>query len=122
MNRIYNLMYYINIFTFYLLFIDYLFIFNYQTYSIPTFIFITFIYLLLIKFYNKNHTKEDFMIFILYIVFLLIVFIYGIVVQFKLNDAFIILYHNKLLLIPHFIFMVYNIHIEGVKHGTKKIN
>lgn len=119
MNKIYNIIYYLNIIAFYLLCIDYLFIFNYRSYSIPIFILITIINLLFVKYYNKVHTKEDFIILISYLIFLLIVFIYVIALQLKYNDAFIILYHNQILFIPHFIFMLYNVNIEGVKHGRK---
>ena len=119
MNKIYNTIYYINLIAYYLLCIDYLLIFNYQSYSIPLFIIITILYLFFIKNYSKLHTKEDILVLIIYILFLIFIFIYGVIIQSKLNDAFIILYNNQLLLIPHLLFMLYNINIKEKKNGTK---
>lgn len=119
MNKIYNTIYYINLIVYYLLCIDYLLIFNYQSYSIPLFIIITILYLFFIKNYSKLHTKEDILVLIMYILFLIFIFIYGVIIQSKLNDAFIILYNNQLLLIPHLLFMLYNINIKEKKNGTK---
>ena len=109
--KVYNLFYILNILCAIMLLINYLFIYNYSSINIFIFsIFLLFYIISLIIFFKnkKEYFKIDFIMLIIYIIFMIGLFISSIIIQNLFPLSYAILDFTRLMLIPHIIFIIYN--------------
>lgn len=113
MRKAYNFIYIVNLLCGFLLFYNFLFVYEtIPNFKIPILI-IAFVFYLVadILYFRKKFVinKIDLIITGIYITTCILVFIYSVIYQSGMYDIFSMVYFNTLLLVPHILYIVYNI-------------
>lgn len=122
MKRISIILHLLNILIGIMIYSNYFFVFNYNSYSIPLFIPILIFYIVMSIIYFKNNNtfdKTDILFNSIYYLFILSLFIFSMIYQVNNSYTFNLIYFTKFMIIPHIIKEFYDI-IKKNKEGGKK--
>lgn len=111
MKKIYNVFFCLNILCGIIMLINYEFIFNYSRISLPITIGFIFVYAIFLFLYFKrdnNIGRLEITTTSIYILFLLIILLFSIIYQTNNSYTYNMLYFTKILILPHFIYIIFN--------------
>ena len=111
-NRLYDILFIVNIIGFIGLIINQLFIFNFTQYSIILFILLFILYLFsIIRYIKKDKQRKviDYICISTYYIFIISLFITGVLLQNTYKEMFVLNYINIYAYITHIIFTIYNL-------------
>lgn len=95
-----------------MIFCNYFFIFNFQSYSIPLFILLLVFYTIMLLLYFKTDKKMkvvDIIFSSLYYLFIISIFIFSMIYQVNNYNTFNLLYFTKYMVVPHLLYIFYYI-------------
>lgn len=113
MKKVYNLIFLINMIVGFILFYSFLFVYETNVSHrslIMVSVFLIYLISDIIYFWkNRDIDKIDIINMIVYIITALLIFGYSVYYQSIVHEVFSLVYFNSLLIVPHFLYIVYNV-------------
>jgi hypothetical protein len=111
MKRVYNLIFILNILLGLFIFSDYFLINNYSFLSIVLLLLLSCFYIFCsINYSNKKYKqidKIDFIVVNISLIFMIFIFVFGVLTQMKYTDVYVLMYYNFYLFIIHILLTIY---------------